>query len=341
METTILTFRTGLCVLLIGLFVSCERLFIEPDPANNPVENFDLLWKTVDEKYSFFAFKNIDWDDAYRRYRPQVTDDMSEEELFELMADMLFELRDGHVNLTSDFDVSRNWDWFQDYPANFDETILERNYLGRDFRIVSPFITKEIRNVGYIRYASFLNIIDTDNLDRLIDGYRKLNGIIIDVRDNGGGALQNAEIIAMRLAERTSDEEEITVGHIRYKNGPAHDDFTRTFPLKLPEHKSFDKPVIVLTNRSVYSAANAFASYMATLSNVTLVGDVTGGGGGAPYSGELLNGWKFRFSANQLMNPEKEPIENGIVPDVKVAISLEDEAAGRDTILEAALDLLN
>ena len=341
MKNTIITFRTGLSAALIGFLGSCEQLFIEPDPANNPIENFDLLWKTVDEKYSFFEFKDIDWDDAYRRYRPLVTADMREEELFNVMADMLFELRDGHVNLTSDFDVSRNWDWFQDYPANFDETILERNYLGRDFRIVSPFVTKEIRNVGYIRYASFLNIIDTDNLDRLIDGYRDLNGIIIDVRDNGGGALQNAEIIATRLAERANDEEEVTVGYIRYKDGPAHDNFTRTFPLILPEHTSFDKPVIVLTNRSVYSAANAFASYMSTLPNVTLVGDVTGGGGGAPYSGELLNGWKFRFSANQLMDLNQVPIENGIVPDVKVDISPEDEAAGRDTILETALDLLN
>ena len=326
---------------LVWFSTACEQLLIEKDPVNNPIENFDLLWKTVDEKYSFFEFKNIDWDDAYRRYRPRVTEGMSEEALFRVMADMLFELRDGHVNLTSDFDISRNWDWFQDYPANYDETILERNYLGKDFRIVRPFVTKEIRNVGYIRYASFLNIIDEDALDKLIDGYRDANGIIIDVRDNGGGSLLNAEVIAKRLAKRTSDEEEITVGYIRYKDGPAHDNFTRTFSLVLPKHVSFDKPVIVLTNRSVFSAANAFASYMSTLPNVTLVGDVTGGGGGAPYSGELLNGWRFRFSANQLMDLNQVPIENGIAPDIKVDITPEDEAAGRDTILETALDLLN
>ena len=327
-------------VLLGWISAACEQLFIEPDPANNPTENFELLWKTVDEKYSFFEFKNIDWDDAYRRYRPLVTEEMSEEALFKVMADMLFELRDGHVNLTSDFDRSRNWDWFQDYPANFDETILERNYLGKDFRIVGSFVTKDIRGVGYIRYASFLNILDEDQLDRLIDGYRDAKGIIIDVRDNGGGSLVNAEIIAQRLAQRDNEEEKITVGYVRYKEGPDHDDFTRTFPMVLPKHTSFDKPVVVLTNRSVYSAANAFASYMASLPNVTLVGDVTGGGGGAPYSGELLNGWKFRFSANQLMDLEQVPIENGVQPDIKVDITPEDKAAGRDTILETALELL-
>lgn len=324
--------------LALGLS-ACEQAFIEPDPADTPVENFDLLWTTVDEKYAFFEFKDIDWDEIYRRYRPRVNDNVSDEQLFAIMADMLFELRDGHVNLTSDFDVSRNWDWFQDYPANFNETILERNYLGRDFRIVSPFITQEIRDVGYIRYPSFLNIIDPDQLDRLISSYANAKGIIIDIRDNGGGALVNAETIATRLAQRDG-EEEITVGYIRYKEGPGHNNFTLAYPLVLPEHPSFDKPVVVLTNRSVYSAANAFASYMATLPNVTLVGDVTGGGGGAPYSGELMNGWTFRFSVNQLMDLDQVPIENGVVPDVRVDITSEDEAAGRDTILETALELL-
>lgn len=334
------TIKIGLLLLLLSALGACERLIIEPDPANDPVENFDLLWKTVDEKYSFFAYKNIDWDEVYERYRPLVSKGMSDEALFEVMADMLGELRDGHVSLVSDFDVARHSDWYFDYPANYNETIVERNYLGKDHRLVLPFPTQVIRNVGYIRYSSFLNPIDGDRLDQLIDDYRNLNGVIIDIRDNTGGALAYVDTLATRLAQR-SGEEKITVGYVRYKEGPAHDDFTRTYPVKLSEHASFDRPVVVLTNRTVYSAANAFASYMATLSNVTLVGDVTGGGGGAPYSGELLNGWKFRFSATQLMDLNQVPIENGVEPDVRVDISPEDEAAGRDTILETALDLLN
>ena len=326
-------------LLLSSLFLACERAFIEPDPADNPVENFDLLWNTVDEKYAFFDYKDIDWDEVYQRYRPLVNNNMTEEDLFWVMNDMLYELRDGHVNLVSDFDVARNWDWYLDYPANFNETILERNYLGKDHRIVIPFRTKVIDDVGYIRYGSFLSLIDGERLDRLVDEYRDLNGIIIDIRDNTGGALAYVDTLATRLAQRNG-EEEVTVGYVRYKDGPGHNDFTRTFPVKLSEHRSFNKPVVVLTNRQVYSAANAFAAYMSSLPNVTLVGDVTGGGGGAPYSGELMNGWQFNFSANQLMDLDQEQIENGVAPDIKVDISAEDEAAGRDTILETALDLL-
>ena len=327
-------------LLLLSVLVACERALIEPDPANEPVENFNLLWKTVDEKYSFFEYKGIDWDEVYQRYRPRVRNDMNESELFQVMDDMLYELRDGHVNLISDFDVARNQDWYLDYPANFDETILERNYLERDYQIVIPFATKVIRNVGYIRYRSFLSPIDGDRLDQLIDRYRGLSGVIIDIRDNTGGAIAYIDTLATRLAPRHGTEE-VAVGYVRYKDGPAHDDFTRIFPVKLSEHRSFDKPVVGLTNRSVYSAANAFAAYMSSLPNVTLVGDVTGGGGGAPYTGELMNGWQFTFSTTQMMNIDQEQIENGVAPDIKVNIDPADQARGRDTILETALDLLN
>lgn len=172
---------------------------------------------------------------------------------------MLDELQDGHVSLMTDFDVARHQDWYLDHPPNFNETILERNYLGKDYRIVGPLATKVMRNVGYIRYRSFLNPIDGGRLDRLVDDYRSLNGIIIDIRDNTGGALASVDTLATRLAQRTGNEE-ATVGYVRYKDGPGHQDFTQTFPVRLSEHRSFDKPVIVLTNRQVYSAANAFAA---------------------------------------------------------------------------------
>jgi hypothetical protein len=315
---------------------ACERLFIDPDPSNNPVENFDLLWKSVDEKYSFFEFKDIDWNEVRSRYRPQVSMDMSDKELFYLMADMLYELRDGHVNLTSYFDRSRNWDWYLDYPPNFNPIILERNYLGRDFQIVGPFETKVIGNVGYIYYGSFMGFFEEGLLDRLLERYAHLDGLIIDVRDNTGGIA----MLAPRLASRFVTEKTL-VGYNRYKEGPGRDDFSRLMPIYIePKGTSFTKPVIVLTNRKVYSAGNLFASYMSHLPHVILMGDHTGGGGGLPYSGELMNGWRFRFSSSQILNADLEHIEHGVAPDVKVDMLLEDELAGLDTILERALEYM-
>lgn len=319
--------------LLLLTHTACERLLIEKDPTNDPVKNFDLLWRTVDEKYSFFTYKKIDWDSVYRVYRPKVHERMPEKELFAVMADMLYVLRDGHVNLVSPFNISRNWQWYLDYPQNFNPVILERNYLAADFEISGPFINKKIGNVGYIRYSSFTNDFTDEQMYYLVDKFKDCKGIIIDIRNNGGGRID----LISRLTSFFVQEEQLT-GYVRYKIGPEHNDFTPYYAQMIePADQVFKQPVIVLTNRSVYSAANAFASQMASLPQVILLGDRTGGGGGAPYSGELMNGWSFRFSTTQMVDEKKNQIEEGVLPDIWQDLLPADEAAGIDSILERAL----
>ena len=321
---------------LLVLLPACERGLIEPDPASTPVTNFDLLWKTVDEKYSYFSHKNIDWNATYAKYRPRVRDGMPKEELFGIMADMLFELRDGHVNLIAPFNVSRNWEWYLGYPQNYNPVLIERTYLNRDYESAQPFRTRAIDSVGYIRYGSFQSGIAGATVDSLVKKYAGLKGIIIDVRDNGGGSIANVDVLAGRFTKT-----DVTVGYTRYKRGPGHDDLSQPYARKLKAAGSYyPGRVVVLTNRSVYSAANDFASVMSELPNVTLIGDQTGGGGGAPFSSELPNGWRFRFSTNQLLNSRMEQIEEGVPPDIKADMRKADEDRGRDTILDTALALL-
>ncbi len=329
-------YRLVFILVSIALLGSgCESFFIEPNPANTPVNNFNLLWNEANHKYSYFTYKNIDWDSVYQVYRPQVREEMSDEELFEVLANMLHVLRDGHVNLVSSFNVSRNWDWYLNFPQNFNFTLLERNYLGRDYRIAGPFRTQVIDSVGYIYYSSFMGTFTDQELDDLLRRYENLKGIIFDIRDNGGGSIALVNSIASRFTN-----EKVLTGYSRYKQGRGHDDFTRPFPNYLePAGYFYPKPVAVLINRSVYSAANDFASTMSHLPQVTLVGDQSGGGGGAPYSSELPNGWQVRFSTTQLLNAAQQHIEGGVAPDVKVDMLPADEAKGIDTILETALSL--
>lgn len=320
-------------LLLFG-HTGCERLLIEKDPENDAVRNFDLLWRTVDEKYSFFTYKKINWDSVYHVYRPQVHEGMPEEELFTVMAEMLHILRDGHVNLVSPFNISRNWSWYLDYPHNYNPVLLERNYLGTDFEITGPFLNKKFGNTGYIRYSSFMSDFTEAQMNYLIDKFQDCHGIIIDIRNNGGGRID----LISRLTSYFAQEEQLT-GYVRYKDGAAHNDFTPFYAqITEPADKVFQQAVIVLTNRSVYSAANAFASQMASFPHVILMGDRTGGGGGAPYSGELMNGWRFNFSTTQMVDVEKNQIEDGVPVDVRQDLLPADEAAGTDSILERALD---
>ena len=108
-----------------------------------------------------------------------------------------------------------------------------------------------------------------------------------------------------------------------------------------PSGSFYGKKIILLTNRRVFSAANMFASAMSEQPQVTLVGDVTGGGGAGPIGGELPNGWLYRFSAVAFSNTKKEDIENGVMPDYRINITTKDESAKIDTILEKAIELLN
>ena len=67
--------------------------------ATGSVENFDALWNTFNERYAFFELRGVDWKAQYEKYRPKVTKNTTDEELYGLICEMLKPLKDGHVNL--------------------------------------------------------------------------------------------------------------------------------------------------------------------------------------------------------------------------------------------------
>jgi len=321
-------------IALAVLSFSCEKEFIGKDPSNDPVNNFEHLWQVLNNKYAYFDYKSLDWEEVYDMYRPLVHDNMNNKELFGVLSDMLFELQDGHVNLTSPFDRSRNWDWFLDHPPNFNVNVIYRNYLGGDYRMTGPLHNQLIDSVLYVYYDSFSKNISSSHLEELMERARGMKGIVIDIRSNGGGSSANAVALASAL---TGDSFEYAKSRI--KSGPGRDDFSswRTLRITPRTGQKFTGQVILLCNRNSYSASNLFAQMMKALPNAMLIGDNTGGGGGIPAYGELPNGWIFRYSATQTVNMQDEHIEHGVEADIRVDLRPEDEAKGIDTILEEAL----
>ncbi|GAB4248434.1 MAG: S41 family peptidase [Ekhidna sp.] len=318
------------------IFVSCEDAFFDEDPVNDPVSNFEILWNRMDERYSFFDYKGVDWDSVYSVYRPQVHDEMSPEALFDVMEEMLNTLRDGHVNLRADFDISY-YNYHADAPRNFHFQDIENNYLKETLRVTGFLWNGIIDSVGYIHYGSFQAPIVEEDLDFVVNRFRGLKGLIIDIRDNEGGD----PAFGFRLARRIAKER----AHIYttvYKSGPGRDDFTAPSEafLDVNDEIKFDLPVVLLTNRVTYSAGNFFTAMLMALPDVTVVGDTTGGGGGVPLGWELPNGWHFNFSNSITYMPDGFIIEDGIPPDIQVDITDADRLAGRDTILERAVELL-
>lgn len=321
-------------LLLLPLFAGCIR---EEEFDNTPQGNFEALWKIIDEQYCFLDYKQIDWDAIHDQYQPLITPNMSSDGLFEVLGNMLAELKDGHVNLYSASNTARYWDWYLDYPRNYDEALVEQ-YLGRDYRIASGLKYTILEdNIGYISYTSFSDGIGEGNLDEALSYLAACNGLIIDVRNNGGGNLT----YSTRLAARFTNERVLT-GYILHKTGPGHSDFSEPEPIYVDPSDGvrWQKKAVVLTNRHSYSATNDFINAMRYMPQVTLLGDKSGGGSGLPFTSELPNGWTVRFSASPHLNADKQQIEFGIDPDVKVDMTEEDKARGLDTLIEAARRLL-
>jgi C-terminal processing protease CtpA/Prc len=262
---------------------------------------------------------------------------MSDYQLFEVLTDMLSELRDGHVNLYTAFDSGRYWHWHEDYPTNFSDT-LHRRYLGTDYHIVAGAQYRILDdNIGYLYVGSFANEIGESSLDEIIKHFAFCNGLIVDIRGNGGGNLTAAE----RLAARFCHEKTLT-GYMQHKTGKGHSDFSQMEPQYLEPSSRFrwQKPTVVITNREVYSAANDFVKLMKCFPLVKTVGDQTGGGAGMPYTSPLPNGWTIRFSACPTYDHNRQQIEFGIEPDYPVGQTDADFAQGRDTLIEFARKLL-
>lgn len=326
--------------LLIGLFsaTSCIR---EDVSGNTPEANFESLWKIIDEQYCFLDYKKqeygLDWDQVHETYAKRITPSMGWEALFEVLSEMVAELRDGHVNLTSSLASSQYRQWFDSYPRNFSDSI-QSIYLKKDYN-QSSGLTYQIleNNIGYIYCSSFSNGIGDGNLDQTLNRLAICDGLIIDVRNNGGGNLTTAQKLAARFTNQKT-----LVGYMTHKTGKGHSDFSNPYPVYIEPSNGirWQKRAVVLTNRRSFSATNDFVNSMKQFPLITIVGDKTGGGSGLPFTSEIPCGWSIRFSASPMLDPQMNQIEFGINPDVKVDMTSEDMQKGKDTMIEIACKLL-
>lgn len=327
-------------ILLLLISLPACHSIDDDNWTNDPKGNFEALWSILDSHYCFFADKGVDWDKVHTQYRARLSDKMTSQELFDLCSEMLDLLRDGHVNLSTPFATYYYKKWWSDYPQDFSLRLIEQSYFNFNYRQSAGMLYGFLApNVGYIRIASFSATPGEGNLDAALSYLSTATGLIIDIRDNGGGELTGVETIVARFIDRPT-----LVGYISHKTGPAHDAFSSPYPIvynpAAPGRVRWGKPVVVLTNRSTFSAANNFASVMAALPQVTLVGAVTGGGSGVPFSSELPCGWSVRFSACSMLDAAGRSTEQGVTPDIPVTLSPDDALRGIDTILERAIQVI-
>ena len=324
------------------LSVGCtDGFFFGPEPNNAPRENFEILWREFDRHYAFFLDKNIDWQAVHDEYAPRISTSTSSPELYRLVTEMLQGLQDIHVTLVAPGIGRWSYDALRNSPANYSGQTISR-YLrtgSTQGRAGHMYHGTTLEGLGYIRIRDFSGAGWVADIDRAVAALYDAPGLIIDVRDNGGGTDLLSDPIAGRFADRKR-----VIERVRYRNGPAHDQFTDWIDryVEPAGARRYTKPVVVLTNRRVVSTAEGFVLSLRALPHVTVVGDTTAGGSGNPIARELPNGWSFRLSRWQTLTPEGTSYEGvGLAPDVPVWITEAHGSENRDTILERAIALLS
>ena len=320
---------------MASLFLSCEKVLFDKDMAStSPNDNFEYLWNECDRKYSYFDLKNINWDSVKLEYSNRLYDGMSDDSLFKVLGGMLVELRDGHTNLESNF----NYSFFgiqnlgQD---NFDWRIVKDNYLPKHYYISGPFAHDFLEDgrIGYVRFPSFTGTVDYTNLDFILDRYKDTKGLILDLRENGGGAVSDVFNLLSRFVE-----EKTLVNYSRIKSGPGHNDFSDAEPVYVEPYDGirYKNKVAVLVDRGTYSAGSFTSLAIHALPNMVLIGDTTGGGLGLPNGGQLPNGWTYRFSITQALTLDKSPdYEDGVPPEIPVLFDWNDLT--KDEVIDRAI----
>jgi C-terminal processing protease CtpA/Prc len=255
---------------------------------------------------------------------------------------MVFELEDSHVWLYPPAGNPEHFDRLLGFPANSRENVWR--YIENE-RTNGPYEYADMagENIGYVHIPDFEGDIDMadpyanaafEKIDAVLREFESKEGLIIDVRSNQGGNDFLARITASRFADQQRQ-----FSTMYWRTGPGHDDYISKRRYVEPKGPgAYARPVVVLTNRDTFSAAESFVGMMMLFPDVAIMGGVTGGGAGGTAFYELPNGLTYRVTTKFETLPDGTLYEGvGISPDILITNSDGDVANGIDGILEEAI----
>jgi len=325
---------------------------------HDPGKNFEALWRTFYDRYPFFELRGVDWTQQYERLRRKVTEETTENELFDILCEMLAPLNDGHVELTAKLKGQRKQRYFnpESKPRFWQEFIKQEIKqlfeVTESTLIASGFgrLTKteawmlrycRSQTFGYIRILELEDIKPrklTAALDNMSGDFGDLAGMIIDIRNCPGGD----DSTAIAIINRFCDRKRIAF-HRTTKIGPDADAFTplKTWYIEPHGDAQFTGPIVLLTCDSVFSGGEVFALALRELPHVTIVGDRTNGIFSYQLEKTLPNGWDFRLSYQKYFSADMICYEGSGVPaDIQLLNTKADLQTGTDPLIVRAIDVL-
>ena len=200
-----------------------------------------------------------------------------------------------------------------------------------DIRDINVWFEKRLLdgNIGYIAFNGFIHpVYVMKEYNDAISSFMECDGIVIDVRGNGGGMLEMVSGMIGWLV----DEEYKQLGTI----------YMRDNELKivvLPRPNTYKGPVVVLTDELSGSGAEAFPGLLQSVGRACVIGTRTQGSVLGAQFERLPNGDILLYAAIDFVTADGTRLEGvGVEPDIEVVPTREQLLAGEDPVMEAAVE---
>jgi hypothetical protein len=307
-------------------------------------QNFEQAWNDFDQNYSYFVYKNVDWDAVKQQYQPQFQQEMTADEFAEKLIDMLQVLHDWHVDVFKP--NGEGMGYKGEYTMNCTSKPRNKYALGEGYKTLGEDVVwygkvgiQGNENIGYIRIDSFederFKSVSDQDIENIFADLAGADGIIIDIRPNNGGGEETAKKFISHFTAQSR-----LYGYTKDRiPGDDHNAFKA-----LEEHvlepsaaNYFGKPVVGLIGQRCMSSAEWCTLMMRACPTITLIGDKTRGASANPNLFSLKNNVSYKISSWIAYTDKMVEIEDkGIEPHIKIASDKSfDESS--DYVLERAI----
>lgn len=190
-------------------------------------------------------------------------------------------------------------------------------------------------NIGYIKFTSFDETTAEDFKAKYEElSKQNIKSLIIDLRNNGGGIVDQA----LEIADYMTDKDSVLLYEVDKNN--------KETVKKAKEDPIINMPIIILTNENTASASEILAGALKDLGKAKTVGTTTYGKGVIQQILKLNDGSGLKITIEEYQTPNKNKINKvGIEPDEKV--ELPDSVSNplsvqesEDTQLQKAIEML-
>ncbi len=190
-------------------------------------------------------------------------------------------------------------------------------------------------NIGYINFTSF----DETTADDFKAKFEELNkqgikSLIIDLRNNGGGIVDQA----LQIADYVADKDSVLLYEVD-KNNKETVKKAKTDPI-------INMPIMILTNENTASASEILAGALKDLGKAKTVGTTTYGKGVIQQILKLSDGSGLKVTIEEYQTPNRNKIHKiGIAPDEEVKLpdsvtNVLNVTESEDTQLQKAIEML-